>query len=137
MKKILVSMFLLVFGLCLIGCDSNCKINIPKSRSIQITKYENGQEIQTIIVKDIEIVEQIVDNFNSLKLEEIDYIKPHKTMYTFVFYDSTNEKERVKLKKVDIETTHCLTIDDGNIPYGIKKGSIDFEFIDLIFSAYY
>ena len=134
MKKILVCMFLLV--LCLVGCDSNCKINIPKSRSIQITKYENGQEIQTIIVKDIEIVEQIVDNFNSLKLEEIDYIKPHVTMYTFVFYDSTNEKEQVKFKKVDIETTHCLTIDDGTIPYGIKKGSIDFEFIDLILSSY-
>lgn len=137
MKKILVIMFSLVFGICLVGCDSNSRINIPKSQSIQITKYENGLEKQTIIVKDIEIIEKIVDNFNSLKLEEMDYIKPHVTMYTFIFYDSTNEKAWNKLKKVDIETTHCLTIDDGSAPYGIKNGDIDFEFIDSIFSSYY
>ena len=137
MKKILVSIFLLVFGLCLVGCYNNSRINIPKSQSIQITKYENGLEKQTIIVKDIEIIEKIVDNFNSLKLEEMDYIKPHVTMYTFIFYDSTNEKAWNKLKKVDIETTHCLTIDDGSAPYGIKNGDIDFEFIDSIFSSYY
>lgn len=136
MKKILVGMFLLIFGICLVGCNNNSKINIPKSQSIQITKYENGLEKQTIIVKDIEIIEKIVDNFNSLKLEEMDYIKPHVTMYTFIFYDSTNEKAWNKLKKVDIETTHCLTIDDGNTPYGIKNGDIDFEFIDSIFSTY-
>ena len=135
MKKILVSIFLLVFGLCLVGCDNNSRINIPKSQSIQITKYENGLEKQTIIVKDIEIIEKIVDNFNSLKLEEMDYIKPHVTMYTFIFYDSTNEKACNKLKKVDIETTHCLTIDDGNTLYGIKNGNIDFEFVDSLFSA--
>lgn len=137
MKKILVSIFLLVFGLCLVGCYNNSRINIPKSQSIQITKYENGLEKQTIIVKDIEIIEKIVDNFNSLKLEEMDYIKPHVTMYTFIFYDSTNEKAWNKLKKVDIETTHCLTIDDGSAPYGIKNGDIDFDFIDSIFSSYY
>ena len=136
MKKILVGMFLLIFGICLVGCNNNSKINIPKSHSLQITKYENGLETQTIIVKDIEIIEQIVDNFNSLKLEEMDYIKPHVKMYTFIFYDNANEKEWIKLKKVDIETTHCLTIDDGNTPYGIKNGDIDFEFIDSIFSTY-
>ena len=51
-------------------------------------------------------------------------------------YLEIDTKCEEELKKVDIETIHCLTIDDGTIPYGIKKGSIDFEFIDLIFSSY-
>ena len=55
----------------------------------------------------------------------MDYIKPHSTMYTFTFYDCTNEKESKVLKKVEIETTQCLTFNDGNILYGIKKGEID------------
>ncbi len=53
MKKILVSMFLLVFGLCLVGCDSNSRINIPKSQSIQITKYENGSGSKKAIEEEV------------------------------------------------------------------------------------
>ena len=55
MKKILVSMFLLVFGLCLVGCNNFGISNIPSSDSILITKYDNAQEIQTIIVEEFEV----------------------------------------------------------------------------------
>lgn len=136
MKKIIISMFLLVFCLGLFGCNNLVINNIPSSDSILITKYENGQEIQTIIVEEIEVIEHITHNFNSLTVNEMDYIKPHSTMYTFTFYDCTNEKESKVLKKVEIETTQCLTFNDGNILYGIKKGEIDFEYIASLFTTY-
>ena len=36
MKKILISMFLLVFGLCLVGCNS-----LEKDRNVTLKKYDN------------------------------------------------------------------------------------------------
>ncbi|MBP3503787.1 MAG: hypothetical protein J6K18_01545 [Bacilli bacterium] len=136
MKKILVSLFLLVFGLCLVGCDNFGIINIPSSDSILITKYDNTQEIQTIIVEELEVIEHITHNFNSLTVSKMDYIKPHETMYTFIFYDCTNENESKVVKKVEVETTQCLSFDDSNEVYGINKGEIDLEYIDSLFTTY-
>ena len=136
MKKILVSILLFVFGLCLVGCDNFGIINIPSSDSILITKYDNTQEIQTIIVEELEVIEHITHNFNSLTVSKMDYIKPHETMYTFIFYDCTNENESKVVKKVEVETTQCLSFDDGNEVYVINKGEIDLEYIDSLFTTY-
>ncbi len=104
------------------------------------TKY--SIEIETENIYEEKLIEELNKEFERQLKQDKTYhartvsLEYSNQMYTFIFYDSTNEKEWIKFKKVDIETTHCLTIDDDGTLYGIKNGDIDFEFIDSIFPSY-
>ena len=100
MKKILVSMFLLIFGLCLVGCEligTNIKLDdILPITKIEITKYDvsGGNIVNNITLEDMEQINYICNNFTSLKLRKFTGPnKPTSIEYNFVFFNNDNEVE--------------------------------------------
>ena len=91
MKKILVSMFLLLFGLILIGCAKpNVKITFNNSSIYKIvaTEYnvQNGKKV-SITLEDENQINYICNNFSSLELKSKgNKNEPISIKYNFVFY---------------------------------------------------
>ena len=130
MKKILVSMFLLVFGLCLVGCEQigvNIKFdNTSSINKIEITEYDvsEGYIVNSITLEDTMQINYICNNFTSLKLRKItDTNKPTSIKYNFVFFNDDNEVEIIGI------TAHNW-IDYKGCFHSIQQGEIDFNFIN-------
>ena len=129
--------YLLVFSIFIIltflsGCNNTFENNklIPNSNNIIITKHlGNSPTDITITIDNKEIVNYIADNFNSLKVEEMDYIKPHGIMYTLKFYNDSNE-----VKQIEVISSKYLAISDSISPYFIKKGELDLDYIEKLFN---
>ena len=129
--------YLLVFSIFIIltflsGCNNTFENNklIPNSNNIIITKHlGNSPTDITITIDNEEIVNYIVNNFNSLKVEEMDYIKPHGIMYTLKFYNDLNE-----VKQIEVISSKYLAISDSISPYFIKKGELDLDYIEKLFN---
>lgn len=136
MRKYLLIFILSVFMIYLFGCDSNNSENndsdaknfIQAADKIAVTKYSRSETAELkITVSDEEVVNHIVDNINSLTLEEMDYIKPHGTMYTLVFYNNLDEVIRI-----DIISSRYIAYNAK--PYSIEGGSLDLNYLDSLFS---
>lgn len=129
--------YLLVFSIFIIltflsGCNNTFENNklIQNSNNIIITKHlGNSPTDITITIDNEEIVNYIVDNFNSLKVEEMDYIKPHGIMYTLKFYNDLNE-----VKQIEVISSKYLAISDSISPYFIKKGELALDYIEKLFN---
>lgn len=132
--------YLLVFSIFIIltflsGCNNNQGTNklISNSNSIVITKHLNNVPNSptdiTININEEEVVNHIVDNFNSLEIEEMYYIKPHGIMYTLEFYNDSNE-----VKQIEVISSIYLAISGSMSPYCIKKGELDLDYIEKLFN---
>lgn len=132
--------YLLVFSIFIIltflsGCNNTFENNklIPNSNNIIITKHLGNSQYSptdtTITIDDDEIVNYIVDNFNSLKLEEMDYIKPHGIMYTLEFYNDSD-----KVKQIEVISSRYISHSDSTSPYSIKKGELDLDYLEKLFN---
>ena len=133
MKKILVSMFLLIFGLCLVGCGligTNIKLDdISPITKIEITKYDvsGGYIVNNISLEDMEQINYICNNFTSLKLRKFtETNKPTSIEYNFVFFNNDNEVEIIGI------TAHNWIDYRGHF-HSIEQGEIDFNYINTLF----
>ncbi len=133
MKKILVSMFLLIFGLCLVGCEligTNIKLDdILPITKIEITKYDvsGGNIVNNITLEDMEQINYICNNFTSLKLRKFTGPnKPTSIEYNFVFFNNDNEVEIIGI-------TAQNWIDYRGRFHSIEQGEIDFNYINTLF----
>ncbi len=125
MKKNIFALILFILSLCLFGCVQQNN-NVFESNSIQITKHRESIDSvdQTITVLDSEVVHNIVSNLNSLTLEETDYIEPSMVLYTLVF----------DVNAVNIISSNILSFNGDNTPYAIKKGVLDLDYLDALFT---
>lgn len=127
MKKIIISIFLLVTIFCLTSCITIT--DTSKTNKIVIKKYGVNTLYSTYYettIEDIEQVKYICDNLNSLSLKKMNYNKPTMIEYELTFYNNDNE-----IKKIDITGNGWVGYD--NQLYTIKNGEIDFEYIDAYF----
>lgn len=130
MRKSLFFAVLLFIGLLLTGCVLTNDI-IPDADKIVVTKYGTDKDTidQTITITDRDKVNYIINNINTLTLEKMDYIKPNEVKYTLVFYNSSSE-----VKEMDIKSDVYVSFKGDNNPYFIKKGQLDIEYIEKLFS---
>ena len=147
MRKYLLVFIIFIILTFLSGCNNNQGTNnnqetnnnqgtnklISNSNSIVITKHLNNVPNSptdiTININEEEIVNHIVDNFNSLEIEEMYYIKPHGIMYTLEFYNDSNE-----VKQIEVISSIYLAISGSMSPYCIKKGELDLDYIEKLFN---
>lgn len=132
MRKYILIFILSLFTIVLCGCNNNKELEkfIQSADKIIITKGANNETIElNISITDDDTINHIVENINSLTLEEMDYIKPHGIMYTLAFYD---DKEEVKI--INIISSRYLSHSDSTSPFYIKKGEIDLDYLDSLFN---
>ena len=131
MKKILVSMFLLLFGLILIGCAKpNVKITFNNSSIYKIvaTEYnvQNGKKV-SITLEDENQINYICNNFSSLELKSKgNKNEPISIKYNFVFYAHECEEKIIGI------TTNNLVSYNGHF-HSIDQGEIDITYISSLF----
>lgn len=127
MKKIIISIFLLVTIFCLTSCITIT--DTSKTNKIVIKKYGVNTLYSTYYettIEDKEQVKYICDNLNSLSLKKMSYNKPTMIEYELIFYNNDNE-----IKKIDITGNGWIGYD--NHLHTIKNGEIDLEYIDAYF----
>ena len=132
MRKYILIFILSLFTIVLCGCNNNKELEkfIQSADKIIITKCANNETIKlNISITDNDIINLIVENINSLTLEEMDYIKPHGVMYTLAFYDDNEE-----VKIINIISSRYLSHSDSTSPFYIKKGEIDLDYLDSLFN---
>ena len=127
MKKIIVLLLTLISVFTLVSCK-NKKTKIPNSNMLTIIKHTSDGNDLSINISDDEKIQYIIDNINSLKLEEMDYIKPHDILYTLKFYNDIEE-----VKTLYVISSRYLSFKGDNNPYSINKGEIDLDYIESLF----
>ena len=97
MKKILVSLFLLVFGLCLTGCESN---SIKIEEGIYIcNSHDYYGELELKKISENEFV-----NFNGLNVFKVNYDGEYEYYLINVYVTPVNQEEKIYLDFYNLET---------------------------------
>ena len=97
MKKILVSLFLLVFGLCLTGCESN---SIKIEEGIYIcSSYDYYGELELKKISENEFV-----NFNGLNVFKVNYDGEYEYYLINVYVKPVSQEEKIYLDFHNLET---------------------------------
>ena len=97
MKKILVSIFLLVFGLCLVGCESN---SFEIEEGIYICdSYDYYGELEIKKISEKEFI-----NSNGLNVFKMNYDGDYKYYLINVYVKPVNQDEKIYLDFHNLET---------------------------------
>lgn len=97
MKKILVSLFLLVFGLCLTGCESNL-IKIEEGIYI-CNSYDYYGELELKKISENEFV-----NSNGLNVFKVNYDGEYEYYLINVYVKPVSQEEKIYLDFHNLET---------------------------------
>ena len=97
MKKILVSIFLLVFGLCLVGCESN---SFEIEEGIYICdSYDYYGELEIKKISEKEFI-----NSNGLNVFKVNYDEDYKYYLINVYVKPVSRDEKIYLDFHNLET---------------------------------
>ena len=97
MKKILVSIFLLVFGLCLVGCESN---SFEIEEGIYICdSYDYYGELEIKKISEKEFISS-----NGLNVFKVNYDGDYKYYLINVYVIPVNQEEKIYLDFHNLET---------------------------------
>ena len=103
MKRLLVSLFLLVFGLCLVGCESN---SIKIEEGIYIcNSYDYYGELELKKISENEFV-----NSNGLNVFKVNYDEEYEYYLINVYVSPVNQEEKIYLDFYNLETEEISKI---------------------------
>ena len=120
-------------------CSCDCKnlvtlaigyteeINIATPTKIEVTKYNMGKKLGTVMLTDELSIEYIVDNLTSLKLKELEYNEPTAIEYELVFFHANEEATKT------ISITLDGWIDYHGCFHSVLSGKLDIEYIAGLF----
>ena len=105
MKKILFSMFLLVFALCLVGCTKEIYKLTPGTYTFECQKYY--AEIKVSEINEIQYNES-----NGMNVVKIDEDNKYYVLDFYIVYSDTNDK--IKLNFCNLKTEKVNKISFSN-----------------------
>jgi len=129
MKKLIVSIMILVCLIGLVGCSNSSIKGINKATEIEVIQYDklSGAEIGSVVLTEEDNIKHVVDNLNSLKLKKMENTDPTIIEYKLVFCNLNNKI----IKTISIPANDWISY-DGYF-HSITKGELDRAYMAGLF----
>lgn len=137
MRKLFITIFLLVIYLCVFRCDmiggkvQISTLSLTDKITIQKCDSYSGEVVHNATIESEEQIKHICNNFSSLSLNKtIHTTKTKGIKYNLTFYNNDNEVETIR-----VTSEGWIDYDDRFLC--VLKGKIDIEYIDSLFEHTY